>query len=214
MLLIEGSLASDCMDGMPPAILQLLKLCSMPLSLAKAKEDAPPKPEPTDDEGSDSTPRGRDNLEGVAVCNAHTDDPEQGCRHHDAQRDLEEKSLLLVTDNVHGAVHGKDNGETPQRTNERHATIKQRRQLTDVRGISQSRELAERIDGTHAQGRGNTRNAEAPSSNGDRQIKPRGKYEEEKTSDRRDNGDHWEKLRPKTIPTEPATVPAVPAKPL
>ena len=101
------------MDGMPPAILQLLKLCSMPLSLAKAKEDAPPEPKPTDDEGSDSTPRRRDNLEGIAVCNAHADDPEQGRRHHDAQRDLEEKSLLLVTDNVHGAVHGKDDGETP-----------------------------------------------------------------------------------------------------
>lgn len=111
------------MDGMPPAISQLLKLCSMPLSLAKAKEDAPPEPKPTNDEGSDSTPRGRDNLEGIAVCNAHADDPEQGRRHHDAQRDLEEKSLLLVTDNVHGAVHGKDDGETPQRADKRYTTI-------------------------------------------------------------------------------------------
>lgn len=188
------------MDGMPPAILQLLKLCSMPLSLAKAKEDAPPEPKPTDDEGSDSTPRGRDNLEGVAVCNAHADDPEQGRRHHDAQRDLEEKSLLLVTDDIYGAIYGEDDRETPQRTNERHATIKQRRQLTDVRGISKSRELAERDDDTHAQGRGNTRNAEAPSSNGDRQIKPRGKYEEEKTSDRRDNGDELRETQTKNYP--------------
>lgn len=188
------------MDGMPPAILQLLKLCSMPLSLAKAKEDAPPEPKPTDDEGSDSTPRGRDNLEGVAVCNAHADDPEQGRRHHDAQRDLEEKSLLLVTDDIYGAIYGEDDRETPQRTNERHATIKQRRQLTDVRGISQSRELAERDDDTHAQGRGNTRNADAPSSSGDRQIKPRGKYEEEKTGDRRDDGDELGETQTKNYP--------------
>lgn len=172
----------------------------MPLFLAKAEKDAPPKPKPTDDEGSDSTPCGRDNLEGVAVCNAHADDPEQGCRHHDAQRDLEKKSSILMTNNVGRTVHRKDNRETPQRTNERYATIKQRRQLTDVRGISQSRELAERDDDTHAQGRGNTRNAEAPSSNGDRQIKPRGKYEEEKTSDRRDNGDQLGETQTKNYP--------------